>query len=253
MTIAINYNRGAPITAAGATGPEPQPKAFETIVNGVLANIHDPKLKGFDTSRINGQAGVDLLYQAEGGEQTEALKKATTAQEKADIAMEALENSDAGHGVVAAKNATLWVAHFSYETHEPMQAVLSDLPANKIVTFNVICTPSSHYGTDETAAQLANPTPTPGSKRANFEDNARNNPYTADVFYQGPNDPAPKLLQSVKFKVADPKSPEYATVSPDITVDLSQFKGGKLIINGYCSQTSAGGYIEARSTVINLA
>jgi hypothetical protein len=184
------------------------------------------------------------LFKAEGGRFTPKT------------ALDAYAHSDAGHAMAAAKNATLWVAGFSYGTHQPMAGALSDLPADKKVTFNLICTPSSHYGSDETAEEQKNPTPKPGSKRANFESNARTNEYWAKVLYLPPgqtNVYQAQELASVKFKVKEPNVPEYASMSPDMTVDLSQLKGGKLIIEGACTM-SAGvtGYEETRRTEIAL-
>jgi len=199
---------------------------------------------GYDTSRISGIKGRDLLFEAQGGAFT-----------KAD-AREALDQSDAGHAMTAAKNATLWVAGFGYGTHHAMQAAISDLPADKKVIFNVICTPSSHYGSDETDAQASSKVPTPGSKRANFESNARTNEYIARVLYTpDPNGSAysAKEIASVKFKVKDPSKPEYASMSPDLAVDLTEFKGGKLIIEGWCTASAGvGGYEETRRTEIKL-
>ncbi|MCC6807261.1 MAG: hypothetical protein IT381_07545 [Deltaproteobacteria bacterium] len=198
---------------------------------------------GYDTSRINGEKGRDLLFKAEGGKYTPAT------------ALDAFYESDAGHAMAAAKNATLWVAGFSYGTHHAMAGALSDLPADKKVTFNVICTPSSHYGSDETDKELENPVPKAGSKRANFESNARTNEYIARVLYLEPGQTnvwSAKELASVKFKVKDPAVPEYASMSPDLTVDLSQLKsGGKLIVEGWCTASAGvGGYEETRRTEI---
>ena len=224
---------------------EAQAEAKRSLADTKIAEADTGLSKfGYDTSRISGLKGRDLLFEAQGGALTPA------------DAIEALDQSDAGHAMASAQNATLWVAGFSYGTHQAMQAALSDLPADKKVVFNVICTPSSHYGSDENEIQLANPVPTPGSKRANFESNARTNEYIARVLYTpDPNGSAysAKELASVKFKVKDPSKPEYASMSPDLPVDLSQLKGGKLIIEGWCTASAGvGGYEETRRTEIKL-
>lgn len=200
---------------------------------------------GFDTARMGGPQGRELRFESEGGKLT-----------KADAA-EAFENSDAGHAMAVVKNATLWVAGFSYGTHHPMAGALSDLPADKKVTFNVVCTPSSHYGSDETEAEAANPTPKPGSKRANFESNARTNAYWARVAVMAPGETNvynAKELAKVTFKVKDPNIPEYASMSPDMTIDLSSIpKGSTLIIEGACTMSAGvAGYEETRRTEIKL-
>lgn len=203
-------------------------------------------------SRISGVAGRDLLFAAEGDSITQAIRNAKTDKERHTIAVEAYCNSDAGHAMVAAKNATIWTVSFPYGTHQPMQGFLTDLPADKKVTFNVICTPSSHYGREESDAELRKRTPAPGTMRANYESNARTNPYRARILYQAPNGKETELT-SVDFKVKDPTKPEYATMSPEMTIDLSKMKGGKIILEGWCT-LSLGvlGYEETRRTELAL-
>lgn len=203
----------------------------------------------FVTSRLNGARGAALLFDECGGKYSARWLAATDPKKQQKAALDAYLASDAGHAQAAATNATLWVAGFAYGTHEPRRGVLSDVPRDGKVRFVVTCTPSSHYGAEETSFDGP---PLPGSQRANFEANARTNAYRARVSFQGPNDRAPRLLQSVDFKV-NGKTPEYATRSPELVVDTLALGPGKLIIEGYCSASAGvGGYCETRQTVIEL-
>lgn len=138
--------------------------------------------------------------------------------------------SDAGHAIPATANATLWMVEFGYGVHRGREAFLTDVPTDGKVTFNVINTPSGHDG------------------EARFNDYARTNRYVAEIWHQPPQG-APRRIERLDYGVT--KGPEYATMSPEVTLDLNQLKG-KIIIRGW-AQGSAGhaGYIERRETTIN--
>jgi hypothetical protein len=235
---------GKRITAEGASRPERQPAGLEKTVKEFEASMQTEisqlqkqlktapaaqkqgirdqidrleRLMITDATRISGKEGTKLLFKAES---------------------RTFDEADAGHAKASSKNATLWVVGYGYETHRAMDGFLTDVPKDKKVTFNVICSPSSHAGSTEAEME------------ANFEKFARENEYIAEVYHEAA-DGTVTPIKTEQFKVK--KGPEYATMSPDITVDLSKFKGGKLVVEG-SAIGSAGveGYVEARRTVIHL-
>jgi hypothetical protein len=249
MSIRVDTTLGT-FKAEGAKKSEPMPKkameaardavldeiqkeidGLEKQLNGMKAN--DPSRSyveeqlekaqgklGHDVTRISGEKGRTLLLKAED---------------------RGFYDADAGHAKAACKNATLWSIGFGYETHAPMAGFLTDVPKDKKVVFNVICSPSAHADFGDGA-------------EANFEKFALENEYEAGVYYVAPGKQEweRELVTSVKFKV-NGKSPEYASMSPDMTVDLSKFKGGKLMVEGYAiGSAGVEGYVEARRTVIDL-
>jgi hypothetical protein len=149
------------------------------------------------------------------------------------------EEADAANSPACAKNATLWSLQYSYGTHKPMEAWLTDVPADKKVTFNIICTPSAHAG--GTDAEM---------KRM-YEKFARENEYEIEAYHEAADGKRTPLFdETLKIK----KAPEYASMSSDITVDLSKLPaGGKLYLKG--SPIGSGGadaYCESRVTVVHL-
>ncbi len=170
-----------------------------------------------DLSRISGTRGRDLLLRAE-----------------------ARKGGEAGRAVVAATNATLWTIGFGYGTHKAREAYLTDVPADGKVSFTVICSPSGHVGNAADGA----------SYRRNLDNFARTNRYVAEIWHRAP-DGSMRRLQSNRFGVNNP--PEYATASPELTVDVSQLKGA-LVMRGWAEGSAGiGGYVEARETVVHLA
>ncbi len=247
MSLSVDNVYGKAFKADGAKKTEPMPaKKLQAILDAFTGEIdqeikqvkaelkklakNDPNVsylkerldkleerKLTDLSRISGAAGRKLLLEAEARD---------------------FYDADAGHALAACANATLWTIGYGYGTHRPMDAFLTDLPKDKKVTFNVICSPSSHAGGTDTEMEK------------NFEEFARTNEYVAEIYHEAA-DGSRTLLDSKTFKVKNP--PEYASMSPDMTVDLSKLKGGKLIVEG-SAIGSAGveGYVEARRTVIHL-
>ena len=46
--------------------------------------------------------------------------------------------------------------------------------------------------------------------------------------------------------------PTYASLSPEIKIDLSKYAGKNVTIRGWADQSSVGGYIERRETILHL-
>jgi hypothetical protein len=272
--MAITADRIGPVfKQPGASRAEPQPKALAATLEAYQA----PHRAAIDKAEAESQKieaqGDKLIAQAEKlyarGKNKEAEAKEAEANKLYEAAHAALkpvmpwlvsaarvggqkgvehlvktmskpwEEADAGNALACAKNATIWSLQYSYQTRKPMEGWLTDLPADKKVTFNVVCTPSAHAG--GTDAQM----------KANYEKFATENVYEIAIVYEAP-DGKKTTLFSERKKVQNP--PEYATLSSDFSVDLSTLqKGGKLHLMG-APIGSAGveAYVESRRTVIHL-
>jgi hypothetical protein len=135
---------------------------------------------------------------------------------------------DASWGVAASPNASLHTLRYSYGTHKGMEAWVADgPPPGEKLKMQVICTPSSHNGD------------------ANFETWAKTNTYEFEIRY-----PDGKRERK-SFKV-NGQTPEYASASPVIEIDVAKYAGKDIEILGWPSATGVGGYTEARKTTLHL-
>ena len=155
------------------------------------------------------------------------------------------ERPDAGRALVVADNASLAVLRFGYGTGKPMEAWLQEAPRGKSLVLNVAIAPSCHAGD------------TPGEKSKNYELFGRTNVYNVEVAY--PDGTVERMKFDVRANdvVAGDKPayehPVYATLSPDITIDLDRARGKNVVIRGW-ADGSAGvaGYRERRETILHL-
>ena len=135
---------------------------------------------------------------------------------------------DAANSWAASENASLHVLRYSYGTHKGMEAwVAEGPPPGEKLKMQVICTPSWHVGD------------------ANLKNYALTNSYTFRITY-----PDGKS-ETKSFKV-NGNTPEYATKSPVLEIDADKYTGKDVIIEGWPSATSVGGYTEARRTTLHL-
>ncbi len=156
------------------------------------------------------------------------------------------ERPDAGRAMLVGDNADLAVLSYSYGSHEPMQAWMQSKPKDDQLTINIAVSPSCHAGNDK------------DEKSKNYALFGKTNVYNVEVRY------ADGTVERKKFDVhgndvnagdkPNYNSPVYATLSPDVTIDLKKAAGKPVEITGW-ADGSAGvhGYIERRKTILHTA
>ncbi len=155
------------------------------------------------------------------------------------------ERPDAGRALVVGDNVGLAVLRYSYGTGKPMQAWLTTPPPEGRLTLNVVIAPSCHAGNS------------PGDKAKNYELFGKTNVYNVEVRY------ADGSVEAIKFDVhansiGDTRAvydhPVYATLSPDVVINLERAAGNDVVVSGW-ADGSAGvaGYRERRETIIHLS
>jgi hypothetical protein len=155
------------------------------------------------------------------------------------------ERPDAGRALVVADNAALAVLRYGYGSGKPMEAWLTEPPKGKSLVLNIAIAPSCHAGE------------TPGEKSKNYELFGKTNVYNVEVAY--PDGTVERMKFDVRANdvVAGDKPayehPVYATLSPDITIDLEKARGKNVVVRGW-ADGSAGvaGYRERRETILHL-
>jgi hypothetical protein len=143
---------------------------------------------------------------------------------------------DAGRSVPVATNADLWLVRHAYGTRRPQEVWISNPPADGILRFNVIMTPSWHVGSDS------------ATRAANANKYAKENVYVVEVLLRAP-DGTETSIQAVEFG-AGRRKPEYASMSPELQIDLKQLKG-EIVIRAAPKGVRVRGYQEARETIIH--
>ncbi len=155
------------------------------------------------------------------------------------------DRPDAGRALVVADNADLAVLRFSYGSGKPMEAWVTSPPKGKDLVVNVAIAPSCHAGN------------TPGEKAKNYELFGKTNVYNVEVAY--PDGTVQRMKFDVRANDVNPgdkpnyEHPVYATLSPDIAIDLEKAKGKSVTIRGWADGSAGvGGYRERRETIIHL-
>lgn len=156
------------------------------------------------------------------------------------------DRPDAGRALVVADNADLAVLSYSYGSHKPMEAWVTSPPKDGRLVLNIVIAPSCHAGN------------TPGEKSKNYELFGKTNVYNVELRY------ADGTVERQRFDVRSNDvapgdkpnydHPVYATLSPDIVVDLKKAAGKDVVVTGW-AEGSAGvaGYRERRETVLHLS
>lgn len=154
------------------------------------------------------------------------------------------QRPDAGNAIVLPDNAAIATLRYSYGSHKPMEAWVSERPPNGKLVLNMLISPSIHAGSDRE------------SKRKNYEKFGKENIYNMEVVYpDGTTD-------RVRFDVNGNEDPKRgyenstfraATLGPDLEIDVDKWKGQDIKIRGW-ADGSAGvaGYQERRETILHL-
>lgn len=169
----------------------------------------------------------------------------------------AADLKDAGNAIVAFKNASFFQAEYSYHAAKPRQLVLTDKPKDGKLQMEVVITPSWH------ASSYSEPrAPRDDAPQAEWdaydaayaryekscEENATKfaltNAYNVTVTYPDGS------VDRKEFKV-NGKDPEWASVSPQIEVDLNRGGKGDIVVRGWANGSAgADAYMSARVSVI---
>jgi len=155
------------------------------------------------------------------------------------------ERPDAGRAMIVGDNVDLAVLRFGYGSHKSMEAWLTSPPKDNKVVLNMAISPSCHAGN------------TPEEKSKNYALFGKTNVYNVEVVY------ADGTTERMKFDVRgndvkpgdkpNYEAPVYATLSPDVVIDLDKAKGKDVKIRGW-ADGSAGvhGYVERRETILHV-
>lgn len=155
------------------------------------------------------------------------------------------DRPDAGRALVVGDNVGLAVLRYAYGTNKPMEAWLTTRPEGNELKLNVVIAPSCHAGN------------TPGDKAKNYELFAKTNVYNVEVRYADGSIDAQKFdVRANDVHRGDKpvyEHPVYATLSPDIVINLERAGGRDVVVRGW-ADGSAGvaGYRERRETIIHL-
>jgi len=164
---------------------------------------------------------------------------------------------DAGNALPVAKNASLYIAGFSYHAAKSREAWVMDPPKDGKLVLQVALTPSWHV------SQYSEPrAPKDDAPQAEWdvydaawnkyekscEDNATKfgltNKYNVEIHY-----PDGKIDR--KSFAVNGKEPEFSTASPEIEIDLKANKGNITIKGWADGSAGADGYRSARVTVLH--
>jgi len=154
---------------------------------------------------------------------------------------------DAGNAVVASANATLHTLTYCYGTHKPMEAWITNAPADGKLKMTLIATPSIHVGS------------TDAERQKNFDNWSKTNVYNLEIVYPD------GTRELKKFDVMGNSPPVHnnsnpaakgqpASKSPEFVIDLNKWAGkGDIRIRGW-PEGSGGvaGYQEHRETVLHV-
>jgi hypothetical protein len=152
---------------------------------------------------------------------------------------------DAGRAMIVGDNVDLAVLRFAYGSHKSMEAWLTSKPKDNRVVLNMAISPSCHAGA------------TPEQKSKNYELFGKTNVYNVEVEYADGSKERMKFdVRSNDVKPGDKPgydSPVYATLSPDIVIDLERAGGKAVKVRGWADGSAGvGGYVERRETILHL-
>ncbi len=220
-------------TAGRSPRRPPVPKALADVAAAHLArNPEDPDDRGY--------TGVTFLEKGSAGAATAWIR----------------DQKDAGNALVVADNAHLYTLGFSYHASRAKEVWVVAPPADKQLSLRVALTPSWHVtqhsepkapSIDAPAADWDAYDTAWGKYEQSCLDNATKfaltNRYNVEV--TGPDGKTSRTSFAVNGQ-----EPEFASLSPAVTVDLTQ--KGTFTVKGW-ADGSAGpaGYTSARVTIIH--
>jgi len=143
-------------------------------------------------------------------------------------------------------NVDFQLLEYTYGTGEPMRAYIEDMPKNGLLKLQLSITPSGHNGIESAVRWAQTNT---YQARVGYLENGRFQELDSTHFDSDGNE-----TQQRQVQVAEPN---YAPTSPDLEVDLHQFRkdhpGKELVLEGWpYDSAGVGGYIEARRTIIDV-
>lgn len=173
------------------------------------------------------------------------------------VYQELWDGEQAGLARPAFQNADAHVMSYNYKTNRGDDLYLMDLPPDGQLKLNIVASPSAHDGD------------------AKYHEYAKTNVYFVHAQYTSkstgktvylqkdgqfrPERPpstvrngTPGAEKMMSFEVEDKKDGEYASVSPDVTIDLNDV-AGDLWVGGFAKfSAGVGGYVDGRKNMIHL-
>ena len=156
-------------------------------------------------------------------------------------------------------NADAHILSYNYQTGRGDDAFLMDIPPDGKLKMNVVVSPSAHdsdekyheYAKTNTYFVHAEYTSKSTGKTVYLQADGKFGPDRppSTVNNYTPQAQVDKMLS---FAVKDKENGEYATVSPEVTIDLNDVKGD-LWVGGFAKfSAGVGGYVDGRKTRVHI-